>query len=308
MPRPSRLHRGGRRRGARSASRACRATPGRWTSCCDSTSASRRTRTTSYERVATTRSSGFTSATRRSPPICCARPLSCGSAGCTRTSDRRSTSRHRTSRPRTSSSPRRGASPTPVCRHAASSSVAASACRRDRANRPQSLDVGATLRAATARVTADARRYGIPAPRIEIEPGRAVIGPAGTTLYRVLATKRQTRRTFVVVDGGIAENPRPALYGAHHHVVAGAPRRATTSPRSRSAAAPARMTSSESSRFRAACAAATSWRCARPAPTRTAWPSNYNRFPRPAVVAVADGSERAAGAAREHRRRPAQRR
>ncbi|HEY6326823.1 MAG TPA: hypothetical protein VIW73_09975, partial [Candidatus Cybelea sp.] len=56
----------------------------------------------------------------------------------------------------------------------------------------ESLDVGATLRAATQCVTKDARRYRIAAPRLDIEPGRAVIGPAGTTLYRVLALKRQT--------------------------------------------------------------------------------------------------------------------
>ena len=41
----------------------------------------------------------------------------------------------------------------------------------------------------------------------------------GTTIYRVNAIKRQATRTFVVVDGGLAENPRPALYDARHYVV-----------------------------------------------------------------------------------------
>ena len=34
-----------------------------------------------------------------------------------------------------------------------------------------------------------------------------------------MARKRQSRRTFVVVDGSLTDNPRPALYGAYHHVV-----------------------------------------------------------------------------------------
>ncbi len=55
-------------------------------------------------------------------------------------------------------------------------------------------------------------------PRVGVEPGRTLVAPAGTTIYRVNAIKRQASRTFVVVDGGIAENPRPALYEAHHYV------------------------------------------------------------------------------------------
>jgi len=57
----------------------------------------------------------------------------------------------------------------------------------------------------------------IPAPQLAIEPGRAIVARAGTSLYSVMAVKQQGRRRFVVVDGGIADNPRPALYGAHHH-------------------------------------------------------------------------------------------
>jgi diaminopimelate decarboxylase len=53
----------------------------------------------------------------------------------------------------------------------------------------------------------------------EIEPGRALIGTAGTSLYRAVAVKRYERRTFVIVDGSMADNPRPALYGAYHHAV-----------------------------------------------------------------------------------------
>ena len=82
------------------------------------------------------------------------------------------------------------------------------------------LDVSATVAAVQKYVRDRARERGLPVPRLGIEPGRSIVALAGTTLYRVLAVKRQSHRTFVVVDGGIAENPRPALYGARHHVVA----------------------------------------------------------------------------------------
>ncbi|MEU9093528.1 diaminopimelate decarboxylase [Streptomyces sp. NPDC048428] len=57
---------------------------------------------------------------------------------------------------------------------------------------------------------------GIPAPRLTIEPGRALVGPAGVALYRVLAVKRTGEHVFVAVDGGMSDNPRPALYGARY--------------------------------------------------------------------------------------------
>jgi len=54
--------------------------------------------------------------------------------------------------------------------------------------------------------------------RLAIEPGRALIARAGTALYRVMAVKRQGSRRFIIIDGGMADNPRPALYGAAHHL------------------------------------------------------------------------------------------
>ncbi|MGW4231708.1 diaminopimelate decarboxylase [Streptomyces sp. NPDC004980] len=54
----------------------------------------------------------------------------------------------------------------------------------------------------------------LPVPRLLIEPGRAVAGPAGVALYRVLAVKHTAGKVFVAVDGGMSDNPRPALYGA----------------------------------------------------------------------------------------------
>jgi diaminopimelate decarboxylase len=61
-----------------------------------------------------------------------------------------------------------------------------------------------------------ARRAGGSPYRLAIEPGRALIARAGTSLYRVVTAKRQGSRRFVVVDGGMTDNPRPLLYGAHH--------------------------------------------------------------------------------------------
>ena len=57
---------------------------------------------------------------------------------------------------------------------------------------------------------------GLPVPRLAVEPGRAIAGPAGVVLYRVLAVKRTGAHTFVAVDGGMSDNPRPALYGVRY--------------------------------------------------------------------------------------------
>ncbi|BBY05370.1 diaminopimelate decarboxylase [Mycobacterium noviomagense] len=58
-----------------------------------------------------------------------------------------------------------------------------------------------------------------PRPVVVVEPGRGISGRAGVTLYRVCAVKTQPDgRTFVVVDGGMSDNPRVALYGAKHTV------------------------------------------------------------------------------------------
>ncbi|MGC0422993.1 diaminopimelate decarboxylase [Embleya sp. AB8] len=56
--------------------------------------------------------------------------------------------------------------------------------------------------------------YDLAVPRLIVEPGRAITGPAGVAVYRVLVVKRTAHRVFVAVDGGMADNPRPALYGA----------------------------------------------------------------------------------------------
>lgn len=63
---------------------------------------------------------------------------------------------------------------------------------------------------------------GTQIPRISIEPGRSIIGPAGMTLYTVGTVKpvvvdEDLTRTYVAVDGGMSDNPRPVLYDADYH-------------------------------------------------------------------------------------------
>jgi diaminopimelate decarboxylase len=56
--------------------------------------------------------------------------------------------------------------------------------------------------------------------RLIIEPGRALIGPAGTLIARVLYIKQTGGKTFVVVDAGMNDLLRPSLYGAYHRIQA----------------------------------------------------------------------------------------
>jgi diaminopimelate decarboxylase len=56
----------------------------------------------------------------------------------------------------------------------------------------------------------------LPEPAVWLEPGRSLVGRAGVTLYRVGAVKRLPERTWVAVDGGMSDNPRPQLYDARY--------------------------------------------------------------------------------------------
>ena len=62
---------------------------------------------------------------------------------------------------------------------------------------------------------------GIPVPALSFEPGRAIVGTAGVTIYEVGTTKDVTVgtgavRRYISVDGGMSDNARPALYGAQY--------------------------------------------------------------------------------------------
>jgi diaminopimelate decarboxylase len=63
----------------------------------------------------------------------------------------------------------------------------------------------------------DSKGRSLPTPTLIIEPGRSIIARAGVALYRVGARKPTPGGiTYLFVDGGMADNIRPALYGAHY--------------------------------------------------------------------------------------------
>ncbi|WP_329225697.1 diaminopimelate decarboxylase [Streptomyces sp. NBC_01460] len=78
------------------------------------------------------------------------------------------------------------------------------------------LDLSALARELRCALASACASAGLDAPRLVIEPGRAITGPAGVVLYRVLAVKHTGGQVFVAVDGGMSDNPRPALYGARY--------------------------------------------------------------------------------------------
>ena len=136
--------------------------------------------------------------------------------------------------------------------------------------------------------------FRLPVPRLTIEPGRAIVSRAMITLYRVLAVKRAAGgRTFVAVDGGMSDNPRPALYGARYsaHVA-------------RPASAPSQLVTVVGRHCEAGDVLARD--VPLPADTRPgdllavpgtgaythSMASTYNMVGRPPVVAVRDGSAR----------------
>jgi len=83
------------------------------------------------------------------------------------------------------------------------------------------LDVRTAVEAVCAHLTDGLIAHGIPYPELVLEPGRSIVGPAGTTLYRVGAIKRAADGTdWAAVDGGMSDNPRPALYGARYRAIA----------------------------------------------------------------------------------------
>lgn len=69
-------------------------------------------------------------------------------------------------------------------------------------------------------VVVAAATAGIPKPKLIMEPGRSLTGEAGATIYTVGPIKEVSisedpgKRTYLAVDGGLSDNPRPALYDA----------------------------------------------------------------------------------------------
>ncbi len=131
-------------------------------------------------------------------------------------------------------------------------------------------------------------------PRLFVEPGRSIVGDAGVTLYTVGTIKVIPGiRTYAAVDGGMFENPRPALYGARYEAIVA----------SRPAAQPTGLVA-----IAGRCCESGDmlmWDAHLPPLQRGdllavfstgaytySMASNYNRFPRPAVVLTGGGRAR----------------
>ncbi|MCD6352383.1 MAG: diaminopimelate decarboxylase [Armatimonadetes bacterium] len=129
-----------------------------------------------------------------------------------------------------------------------------------------------------------------PVPKLILEPGRSIVGPAGITLYRVGPVKEIPGvRTYVAVDGGLSDNPRPALYDAQYEAVVANKADLPTTVSVRVAGKHCETDTllpeislqpvEEGDVLAVFCTGAYNYAMA----------SNYNRFPRPAMVLVRDG-------------------
>jgi len=153
------------------------------------------------------------------------------------------------------------------------------------------LAVGEYVKAITDAVKERFGAHGLELPSIWIEPGRSIVGDAGTTLYTVGSVKDIPGvRKYVAVNGGMTDNPRPALYGAVYEAVIA--NRADAAPEEKVSIAgkccesgdmliwdvelPKVQTGDTLAVF---CTGAYNYSMA----------SNYNRLRRPAVVFVKDG-------------------
>ncbi len=147
-----------------------------------------------------------------------------------------------------------------------------------------------------ASVRAACTEAGIPeSVRVTAEPGRSIVAAAGVTLYKVGTVKDVPgHRTYVAVDGGMSDNPRPVLYGSGYEAFL---------PRAVDAARPMpiRVVGKHCETGDVVVAEAFvpddlvvgDVLCT---PVTGAYghsmASNYNKVPRPAVVFVADGTAR----------------
>lgn len=85
-------------------------------------------------------------------------------------------------------------------------------------DKPGSVKTYAALVIETIKRKAEEIKY--PLPKIIVEPGRSIVGEAGTTLYSIGSVKDIPGvRKYVAVDGGMTDNPRPALYQARYEAV-----------------------------------------------------------------------------------------
>ncbi len=152
---------------------------------------------------------------------------------------------------------------------------------------PSLTEWGRTLRAAAAEA-------GLATTRLLAEPGRSIVASAALTLYRVGTVKPVAARTYMAVDGGMSDNPRPVLYGSGYEAFDVA---RPLAERSRSLRLVGKHCESGDVIIDEAwLPEATGVGDLVATPVTGAYgysmASNYNRVPRPAVVFVADGVAR----------------
>jgi diaminopimelate decarboxylase len=75
--------------------------------------------------------------------------------------------------------------------------------------------------ALTGRLGQEWKAKELPLPEIVLEPGRSLVGRAGFTLYEIGVVKPLDETTYVAVDGGMSDNPRPQLYGSRYSALLG---------------------------------------------------------------------------------------
>lgn len=136
------------------------------------------------------------------------------------------------------------------------------------------------------------RQHGLQMPRVIVEPGRSISGPAGITLYTVGSWKEVTGiRKYIAVDGGMTDNIRPALYDAQYSALLANKAQDTTAEKVSVAGKccesgdmliwDAQLPAVRSGDILAVFATGA---------YNYTMSSNYNRLPRPAMVLVNQGS------------------
>lgn len=79
---------------------------------------------------------------------------------------------------------------------------------------------GELIKLMTEAVRTYCAEFGVELPKLVVEPGRSIVGEAGTTLYTIGTVKEIPGiRTYISVDGGMGDNIRPALYQAEYDSV-----------------------------------------------------------------------------------------
>ncbi len=157
------------------------------------------------------------------------------------------------------------------------------------------VDVARYGKAVVEVVEETCEKYGLPVPRLVVEPGRAIVGPSTVTLYEVGTVKRLPGlTTYVSVDGGMSDNIRPALYDAEHEVAL--VNRAEDGERQPMTVVGKHCESGDLVREHAPLPAdlraGDLVAVAATGAYSDSMASNYNRLPRPAAVLVRDGAVR----------------